>query len=128
MTKIKKDRLLTEVELELMSIVWKLERCVVRDVLHALPEGRDVAYTSVAKIMKILEDKGVLRSEKGEKTHTYVPVLSREEYEKRSLKHLTDKLFDGNPSSLVMRLLDESTLTQTELKAIRKTLEERLRT
>lgn len=122
----KKEKLLTEVELELMSIVWKLETCVVRDVLDALPEGRDVAYTSVAKIMKILEDKGVLRSEKKEKTHIFSPVLSRDEYEKRTLRHMTERLFDGNPSSMVMRLLDESDLTTEELKQIRRTLDERI--
>jgi predicted transcriptional regulator len=123
-----KERLLTEVELELMNIIWRFEKCVVRDVLNALPEGRDVIYTSVAKIMKILEDKGVLRSEKSEKTHLYFAVLTRDEYEKRTLKHVADKLFEGSPSSMVMRLLDESELSEEELKRIQKSLRERMRT
>ena len=122
----KKERLLTEVELELMSIVWRLGKCVVREVLEALPEGRDVTYTSVAKIMKILEDKGVLASEKKEKTHLFYPLLSREEYEKRTLRHMTERLFEGSLSSMVLRLLDDSDLTTEELREIRRSLDERL--
>lgn len=127
MTKVKtRERLLTEVELELMRIVWGLGSCVVRDVLEKLPPGRDITYTSVAKIMKILEDKGVLRSEKGEKTHTYHPILLRGEYEKRTLNHVAEKLFEGNPTSMVMRLIGEAKMSRKELEAIRETLESRL--
>jgi len=127
MKKNKKDRLLTEVELELMNIIWRIEKCSVRDVMDALPAGRDVTYTTVAKMMKILEDKGVLKSEKGEKTHLYESRLAREDYETRTLRHLTDKLFEGSPKSMVMRLLDESELTREELEAIRTNLEARLK-
>jgi len=123
-----KERLLTEVELELMNIIWRLEKCIVRDVLTALPDERDITYTSVAKIMKILEDKGVLRSKKNEKTHLYFPILTREEYEKRTLKHVAEKLFEGSPSSMVMRLLDEAELSADELKRIHETLKDRMRT
>ncbi len=127
MKKKKTDRMLTEVELELMSIVWRLEECVVRDVLEALPPERDVTYTTVAKMMSILEEKGVLKSEKGERTHTFRPVLSRDHYEKRALNHVTEKLFDGNPSSMVMRLLDDSRISTDELEAIRQLLQKRLK-
>ncbi len=123
----KPEKLLTEVELELMSAVWRLERCSVREVLDSLPRERDLAYTSVATVMKILEDKGIVKSEKKEKSHTYVPLLSKEDYEKKALKHITEKVFEGNPSSMVMRLLDEAELSKEELQQIRKTLEERLK-
>lgn len=125
--RISGDRILTAVELELMTIIWRLESCVVRDVLEALPKDRDITYTSVAKIMKILEDKGFLVSEKQEKTHLYRPAVAKEAYEKRALEHVAEKLFDGSPSTMVMKLLDDASLTQAELQAIRKNLEARLK-
>jgi len=123
----KTTRLLTEVELELMNVVWSLGRCSVREVLDGLPKERALAYTSVATVIKILEEKGVLKSEKKEKSHTYVPLLSKDEYEGKALQHVTEKVFAGNPSSLVMRLLDDSKLTREELQEIRRTLEEKLK-
>lgn len=123
----KSKKLLTEVELEVMSVIWKLGKCTVRDVVDSLQKERKIAYTSVATIMKILEDKGVLRSEKKEKTHTYEALRSRDQYEGTTLKHLAEKLFEGSPSSMVMRLLNEAELTKEELQAIRKSLDERIR-
>jgi predicted transcriptional regulator len=117
---------LTDVELELMTIVWELGECSVKDVQTHLPEGRDLAYTSVATVMKILEQKGVLASRKADRAHTYQALVSRAEYEASSLRHLTDHLFHGDPSSMVMRLLSDDKLSAEELKAIRKLLDERM--
>ena len=120
------DRLLTEVELEIMNVVWEAEDCTIRDVHEALAKNRPVAYTSVATIMKILEQKKVLASKKGDKAHTYFPVVPRAEYEATSLRHLTCNVFRGDPSSMMMRLLDESELSTDELKEIRNILNGRL--
>ena len=120
------DKLLTEVELELMTIIWDLPpEFTVKDVQSHLPKDRDLAYTSVATIMKILEQKGALKSSKKERSHLYSPQLSRSEYEATTLRHLTQNVFRGNPTSMVMRILDDSDLSQKELETIRKLLEGR---
>lgn len=123
----KSEKLLTEVELELMNIIWDKGTCTVRDVQEALPKTRDRAYTSVATIMKILEQKGALRSSKAQWPHSYEPLVSRVEYETRSLRHLKENVFKGNPSSLVMRLLDDTPMSEEELRSLRKLLDERLK-
>ncbi len=123
----KLEKLFTEVELELMNAIWALGECTVKDVQDALPKDRDLAYTSVATMMKILEQKGALKSEKKEKAHTYKPLISRPEYEGVSLQHLKANVFGGNPTSMVMRLLDESGISQEEMATIRTFIDERLR-
>src|SRR5690348_3489507 len=95
------DRLLTEVELELMRIIWERGESTVKEVLDLLPVGRDLAYTSVATIMKILEKKNVLASRKDDRAHVYYSLVSKSTYESKSLNHLVENLFDGAPSSLV---------------------------
>ena len=125
--KAKLSKPLTAVELELMQVIWDLGECTIRDVHAALPKGRDLAYTSVATMMKILEQKGALLRAKADRTHTYKSRISREEYETASLRFLSEKVFKGDRSSMVMRLLDESDLTVEELATIRKLVDERLR-
>ena len=67
------DRLLTEVELELMSILWRLGSGSVRDVMAELPEERrGLAYTSVSTVLRILEQKGFVSSTPAGKTHRSV--------------------------------------------------------
>ena len=126
-TESKHEKLLTKVELELMMIVWALEDATVRDVQERLPRERQLAYTTVATMMKILEEKKILGSVKTDRTHIYRARLSKEEYETKTLRQLSEGLFRGNPTSMVMRLLNESELNADELKEIKKLLDERLK-
>ena len=123
----KLEKVFTEVELELMNAIWDLGECTVKDVQEALPKDRELAYTSVATMMKILEQKGALKSEKKDRAHTYNALVNRAEYEGISLEHLKTNVFGGNPTSMVMRLLDNSDLSQKEIETIRGLLNERLR-
>lgn len=120
------EKPLTEVELEVMNAVWDLGETTVKDVQAKLPKGRDLAYTSVATMMKILEQKGVLGSRKGEKAHVYSPKISRDEYEALTLRHLATHLFRGDPTSMVARLVSDTNLSKDELKEIRRILDERM--
>ncbi len=125
--RIKLEKMLTEVELEIMNAIWGLGQCTVKGVQDALPTDRDLAYTSVATMMKILEQKGALKSEKQDRAHTYLPLISRAEYEAMSLQHLKTNVFGGDPASMVMRLLSETDISQKEMESIRSLIEERLK-
>lgn len=125
--KAKLAKPLTTVELELMQVIWDLGECSIRQVHAALPKGRDLAYTSVATMMKILEQKGALSRGTADRTHTYKSRITREEYEVASLRFLSENVFKGDRSSMVMRLLDEADLSPEELASIRKLVDERLR-
>jgi predicted transcriptional regulator len=91
----------------------------VRDAL--LPE-RELAYTSVSTIVRILEQKGFVKSEKVGRGHQYSPTISKEDYQGLSVEHLVSNLFDETPSLLVQRLLDSGRLTEKELAEIRALL------
>lgn len=120
-----KKRLLTDVELELMSIVWDQGEAKVKDILAALPPGRPLAYTSVSTILRILEKKGVLSSRKEGRAHVYYPLVAKSDYEVISLQHLVNNVFSGTPSSLVRCLLDQEEVGTDELERIYAILEKR---
>lgn len=125
--KKKKSELLTEVELEFMTELWALGEGTVRDVLANLPEDRNLAYTSAATILRILEQKDFVTSRKEGKSHVYVPALAKDTYQSRSLKNLSMKLFDDTPASLVARLVDDDQLTDEALGQIRALVDRRLK-
>jgi predicted transcriptional regulator len=116
---------LTEVELELMNIVWRLGGGSVNDVLAALPAERPLAYTSVSTILRILEQKGVLASEKVGRGHRYLPLLDKPTYEAFAVTDVVGKLFDGQPLALVRRLVDASQLSRKDLAALKALLDEK---
>lgn len=123
----KLDRQLTEVELELMQHIWRLGECTIRDVFEALPKDRDLAYTTVATMIKILEQKGAVSCQKKDRAITVKARVQKAEYEASSLKHLSENVFQGSATSMVTRLLDDGDLSMEELRALRKLLDERLR-
>ncbi len=106
----KKTQFLTEVELEFMTRLWELGQATVRDVQDALAPAKKLAYTSAATILRILEQKGFVTSTKLGKTFIYQATLSKDTYQSRSLKNLSEKLFDNTPAALVARLVDHFVL------------------
>lgn len=122
----KKSEFLTEVELEFMTQLWALGKGTVRDVLASLDQERNLAYTSAATILRIMEQKNFVTSEKQGKTFIYSPVLAKGAYQSRTLRDLSDKLFDGTPVSMVARLVDDNGITEEALSEIRALLDRRL--
>lgn len=115
-----KEKQLTDVELELMTILWKLGEGNVADVIATLPKDRDLAYTSVSTILRILEQKEIVKTRKEGRGHTYIPLLKKSDYEAKTVKHVVDRVFDGAPVSLVKQLLQSSKIDKAELDELRE--------
>ena len=109
-----------------MTELWELGEGSVRDVLDQLPSDRNLAYTSGATILRILDDKGFVESRKVGKTLVYKPLLEKNKYQTRSLQNLSRTLFDDTPATLVARLVDDVELTDKALGEIRALVERRL--
>jgi predicted transcriptional regulator len=116
------DRALTEVELELMTILWRLGEGTVNDVIAGLPPARPLAYTSVSTVLRILEKKGFLASRKQGRGHVYVPRVTKATYESFSVRDLITRVFDGTPGELVRCLVEEA-LSPEDVKALRAALD-----
>ena len=115
-----KSKMLTDVELELMTILWRIGEGSVAGVMTELPEGRDLAYTSVSTILRILEQKKILKTRKEGRGHIYIPLLSKSDYEAKTVMHIVENVFEGAPVTLIRTLLDTVNLKDDELEEIRQ--------
>lgn len=118
------DRLLTEVELELMNIIWSLNKVTIKEVVAHLSQERPLAYTTVATVVKVLEQKGFLECQKSSYAHVFVPIVTKSDYENTCLDHIVANVFDGEPVALVQRLLMAKKLQHDELQAIEQALKQ----
>lgn len=116
-------KLLTETELELMNLLWRLGEGTVSDVMEQLPQERKLAYTSVSTILRILEQKGILEARKEGRGHVYVPVLKKSDYEAKTVKHVVERVFDGVPVAMVRQLLDTVKLNESDLLELRSLID-----
>jgi BlaI family transcriptional regulator, penicillinase repressor len=106
---------LTERELEVMHIIWNRGESTVADVRDALAaEGLDRAYTTVATLVRILADKGFLVQTNEERPFSYRPARSYEEVSRKLLGDLIDRVFRGSRELLLVRLMEQKSLTPKE--------------
>jgi len=109
---------LTAKELEIMNILWAFpsQRGTVHDVLNAMPEPRP-AYTTVATFLKILSQKGFVKSIRKANSPQYVfePVMSKGRYTQREMSRVKNRLFGGSLSSLVSFFVESKETSDEEI-------------
>jgi predicted transcriptional regulator len=121
----KQPKLLTNLELRLMKIVWDKGKATVKDVKDAVPRRRPLAYTTVLTVMRILERKGFVRHDAVDRTYVYYPVVTREEVVRSTVRDLIHRLFNGSAELLMANILDKEELTLDELERLRRLVTER---
>jgi len=111
----------TEGELAILRVLWSRKGpTTVREVHEELRRTKDTAYTTVLKMLTIMSDKGLVRRDESERSHTYVPVHAEQVVQTSLLKDLMRRAFSGSALKLVQRALDDDTASAEELEAISK--------
>jgi predicted transcriptional regulator len=87
---------LHELEAEVMDEVWRQGETSVRLVMQALNgrTSRARAYTTYMTVMRRLDDKGLLERTRSGRHDTYVPRITREEYEQRRAEAEVESLIE----------------------------------
>ena len=123
----KEFKKLTPLEGLIMEAVWTLSRSTVREVQEHLTQVKPMAYNTVLTMMRILRDKGFLRSERDGRMDVYEAAVTREQMAKRSLQDILEQFFAGSAEALVSQLLQSQSLDEDEVKAIRREVDKKLR-
>jgi predicted transcriptional regulator len=115
---------LTPQELAIMKVVWRRDKATVRDVYEALRETRQVAYTTVMTMMKILEEKGYLKKTSVDRAHVYKPAKPRQQVVGAMVRDFLDRVFDGASDSLLLHLAKDNKLTEKQRRIVKQIIEE----
>ena len=118
-----KSDTLTVQELEIMKAIWPRGQATVRDVYDDLRGRKSVAYTTVQTMMNILETKGHLRREPGEKANVYAPTRPQQAVVRSMVKEFVNRVFDGSSRPLLVHLLKDKGLNDRERRALQRLLE-----
>ena len=122
MSKIKR---LTKAEEDMMQYIWQLGRCTVSNMIDEMDPPKP-PHSSVSSIVRILEKKGFVGHKAYGRTYEYFPLISKEDYSKRSLLTLLSEYFDGSSSQLVSYLVEEDATSIEELQELIKKLKKKV--
>ncbi len=116
---MKKGDTLTKSEIQVMNTLWEMpDGGCIHDIIARYPDPKP-AYTTIATFLKILLNKGFVKFRKlSGKTHTYYPLVSKEEYTRQMITDVKDSFFGGSGSSLVKFFVEREELSESEIKEL----------
>ncbi|MFT7484490.1 MAG: BlaI family penicillinase repressor [Candidatus Paceibacteria bacterium] len=131
MNKAENPDRLTDLELEIMQVIWAMpqESPTVREVADALNrrDSKALAYTTVQTMLGILCRKGALESKPGPgRAHLFRPLVSRTQARSSMTKDLVERLFGGESKPLFAALLSDESIGRAELESLRDLIDEQL--
>ncbi|MCP4640988.1 MAG: BlaI/MecI/CopY family transcriptional regulator [bacterium] len=114
----------SELELQVLSVLWENGPLTARDVNERMPDGKTRAYTTVLSVLQGMERKGLVAHRSEGRTHVYRAKPTRERILGPMLRGLVRNVFGGSPSAVMQHLLEDTDVSDDEREAIRKLLDE----
>lgn len=111
-----KQRLTAKEEM-IMNIFWEKGELCIRELVDLMDEPKP-GYTTIAKQVTILEEKGFLTRRPLSSIFLYKPSISRKDYQGSSVSDLVSRYYSDSYSSLVLHFVEEKKLNIDELKEI----------
>jgi BlaI family penicillinase repressor len=108
---------LTKAEEQVMQVLWKLENAFLREIVDEMPSPKPHQNT-VATLLKILVEKEFVGITVIGRQHQYSPLISKEEYSKKTMKQMVKGYFEGSFSNVVSFMVKENNISVEELESL----------
>ena len=115
--------ILGELQHAIMTVLWDRGEATTSDVCEALREERGLAPTTIATMLRKMEDKGVVAHRVDGRQFVYRPAVSEDQVRRSMVGELVGRLFGGDPKALVAHLVSENEIDASELDELRLRLE-----
>lgn len=111
---------LGDLQLAIMRVIWELGEATVTDVHQALLDERGLAPTTIATMLKKMEDKGVVEHRADGRKFIYRPTVSQDQVTRGMVADLTERLFGGDRVALVSHLISRHAIRPDELSELER--------
>ncbi len=96
---------LTNLELQLMQVLWREGLSSVQQVQKSLAPSNDLAYTTIQTVLNTMERKGKVRRALVGRAYEYEATITKETILKQAVRELAERMFGGSSEDLVMSLV-----------------------
>ena len=114
----------TDAELEILTVLWSRGPVTVRSVHEVINERRPAQYTTILKLLQIMDEKGLVKRDESQRAHVYQAARSREATQAQLAGDLLRRAFDGSAKSLLLGALSARKPSKKELAELRQFLDE----
>jgi predicted transcriptional regulator len=118
MAKSKREKKkLTPAEEEIMQVLWKIEKGIIKDILKEFPNPKP-AYNTIATVLRVMENKGFVAHDEVGVFYQFYPLISRDTYAKSQAKSLIKTYFESSLPKLTAAFAKEENLSIDDLEQI----------
>ena len=114
---------LGELQHAIMQVLWARDEATVAEVHEALFDERGLAPTTIATMLRKMEDKGVVAHRVEDRHFVYQATVSEDAVKSTMVSELLDRLFAGDPAALVSHLVADHDIDGGEVEQLRTLLE-----
>ncbi|MAQ76333.1 MAG: penicillinase repressor [Aquimarina sp.] len=116
---------LSNAEEQLMKYLWKLDKAFLKDLLEAYPEPKP-ATTTVATMLKRMQDKGYVDYKLYGKSREYFPLVKKTDYFSNHVNSLIKNFFNNSASQFASFFTSETNLSTEELEELRSIVDQQI--
>ena len=118
MVKAKKEKKrMTPAEEEIMQVLWKIEKGIIKDILKEFSHPKP-AYNTIATVLRIMEKKGFATHEAIGAFFHFYPLISKEAYARSQVKSLIKTYYDSSLAKLIAAFAREENLSPADIEQI----------
>ena len=121
----KKPHRLGDLQLRILKVLWDRRAATVADVLEAVSDHVELAYTTVATMLRKMEARGLVAHRAEGRVFIYSAKVAAEDVSHGMTNHLVDRLFQGSLLEAVNHLLTSREVSRDELRQLEKLIAER---
>ena len=116
---------LGDLQLRIMKVLWANGEITVAGMHDAVAGERSLAYTTVATMLRKMEERGLVRHRVEGRSFLYRAAVAEEDVSRSMADALLDRLFEGSMAEMVRHLLSTREVSRKELAALEKLIAER---
>ena len=117
---------LGDLQLRIMQVLWNGGPSTVAQVQDRL-DGEPLAYTTVATMLRKIEDRGLVRHEAVDRRFVYEAAVNLDAVTRNMTADLVDRLFRGSMADAVSHLLESREVSPAELARLEAMIQQRRR-
>ena len=116
----------TELEFQILKILWDRGPLAVRDVRSALveEEQRELAHTSVITMLNTMVGKKYLERRAKGNAYIFEAAVKKGEVSHGILNDVVNRIFEGSAVSMMLNLLENETVSPRERGELKKLIDE----
>jgi len=110
---------LTQVEWEIMKVLWEKEPCTAGTVQEGLSENRGRAYSTVKTTMDRMVEKGLLQIKKIRNLQLFRSCISEVDAKRGEFRKMLTRAFDGALTPMMQFLIEHEGISEEDASQLR---------